>query len=140
MPRRPRNFLDRDGVFHVTSRGAGGCHVFIDDLDRLDFADCFWDAALAFELNCIVACQVGTHYHAVFKADRDQLSDGMRKLNGAYARRFNVRHERRGHLFAERFSSWVVDDEPHLEATIRYVVWNPVRANQCKFPEEWEWT
>lgn len=140
MPRRPRKVLDQEGFFHVTSRGAGGCHVFVDDLDRLDFADCFWDAALEFDLECIVACQVGTHYHAVFKADRDQLSNGMRKLNGGYARRFNMRHERRGHLFEARFSSWLIDSPAYLESTIPYVLWNPVRANLSRVPSEWEWS
>jgi REP element-mobilizing transposase RayT len=131
--------LDPYRFFHVTSRGAGGCRIFVDDVDRLGFGDCFWEAVLGFELRCIVLCQVGTHYHAVFEADRERLSNAMRKLNGSYARRFNLRHERRGHLFAERFSSWVIESEAHLDATIPYILWNPVRAGLCRTPDEWNW-
>ena len=140
MPRRARKLLDGHGLFHVTARGAGGCMIFRDDVDRLNLADCFWDAVLAFELRCIVVVQVGTHYHAVLEASRDRLSEGMRKLNGSYARRFNVRHERRGHLFEARFSSWVIESERHLAATVPYVLWNPVRAGLCQLPSEWEWS
>ena len=140
MPRRPRAFLENEGIFHVTARGAGGCLIYEEDLDRLDFTDLFWTAALEFDLECIVLCLMGTHYHAVLKARREQLSAAMHKVNGAYARRFNMRHGRRGNLFEARFSSWVVQGETHLEATIAYVVWNPVRANLRTFPDEWKWT
>jgi putative transposase len=140
VPRRPRSFLEDEGIFHVTARGAGGCLIYTEDLDHLDFADLFWAAALEFEWECIVLCLMGTHYHAVLTARREQLSAGMRKVNGSYARRFNMRHGRRGHLFEARFSSWVVEDETHLEATIAYIVWNPVRANLRAFPDEWKWT
>jgi hypothetical protein len=125
MPRRPRSYLEEDAFFHVTARGAGGGHIYEEDVDRLDFTDLFWAAALEFEWDCFVLCLMGTHYHAVLKARREQLSAGMHKVNGSYARRFNVRRSRRGHLFEARFSSWVVDDETHLEATIAYGVWNP---------------
>jgi len=140
MPRRARKNLDEAGFFHVTTRGAGGCLIFEDELDRLSFADCFWDSVLAFELKCIVAVQVGTHYHALFECGRDQLSDAMQKLNGAHARRFNVRHGRHGHLFGDRFSTWVPESERHLEATVPYILWNPVRAGLCSHPSEWEWS
>ena len=112
--------------------------IFEDELDRLSFADCFWDSVLAFELNCIVAVQVGTHYHALFECGRDQLSDAMQKLNGSHARRFNVRHGRHGHLFGDRFSTWVPESERHLEATVPYILWNPVRAGLCSHPSDWD--
>lgn len=140
MPRRPRNTLDDYEFFHVTTRGVGESLIFIDDVDRETFADCFWKAVLTYDLKCLVSCQVGTHYHTVFQAKREPLSDAMRKLNGAYARYFNQRHLRRGHLFGERFSSWVFESESHFAATIPYVLRNPVRAGLCALPEDWRWS
>jgi REP element-mobilizing transposase RayT len=83
---------------------------------------------------------MGTHYHLVLEASRAQLSDGMRRLNGDYARRFNRRHGRRGHLFEERFSSFVLRDERHLEAAVAYVLQNPVRAGLCAQARDWQWS
>jgi REP element-mobilizing transposase RayT len=140
VPRLPRNAFDGYRMFHVTTVGAGESKIFLDDVDRLAFCDSFWEAVLQFELDCIVCCQVGTHYHALLEGRREALSSAMRDLNGAYARRFNVRHGRRGHLFGARFSSWVVESEAHVAAVIPYILWNPVRAGLCRSPAEWSWS
>ena len=65
----------------------------------------------------------------------------MHRLNGLYAQHFNRRHGRKGHLYEERFSAWVVNDEAHFENTIRYVLENPVRAGLCRRVEDgvWSW-
>lgn len=64
----------------------------------------------------------------------------MHWLNGAYARRFNRRHARRGHLFAERFSAYLVESDRHFEAACRYVIENPVRAGLCPSVGDWLWS
>jgi REP element-mobilizing transposase RayT len=81
-----------------------------------------------------------THYHLVVEAKCEQMSHAVHRLNGLYAQGFNRRHERRGHLFENRFSSWVIRDEEHLNSTIRYVLENPVRAGLCAEPEAWPWS
>jgi REP element-mobilizing transposase RayT len=140
MPRVARNVLADYRLFHVSTRSAGGCPIFVDELDRLDFADRFWKAVLELDLKCLVACQVGTHYHAVFETELAGLSTAMLKLNGSYARTFNERHRRHGHLFGSRFMSRVIESERHLRTAVLYVLWNPVRAGLCSTPEEWEWS
>jgi REP element-mobilizing transposase RayT len=89
---------------------------------------------------CHVICLMSTHYHAIVEAPQPRISGGMQRLNGTYARRFNRRHERRGHLFESRFVSWVVRDERHLALACRYVLNNPVRADLCRTPEDWPWS
>jgi len=83
---------------------------------------------------------MSSHYHLVLASTCASLSDGMRRLNGDYARRYNKRHGRRGHLFDERFSSFAVEDDQHLEAAIEYVLQNPVRAGLCLEARDWEWS
>jgi REP element-mobilizing transposase RayT len=139
MPRLPRNHLG-DGYFHATARAVFGAELFTDDLDRLDFLKLFRSTAALFDWRCHAHCLMGTHYHLVLAATRASLSDGMRRLNGDYARRFNKRHGRRGHLFDERFSSFAVEDERHLEAAIEYVLQNPVRAGLCEDARDWQWS
>jgi putative transposase len=139
MPRVPRSQL-ADGVFHATARAVFGSNLFDDDLDRLDFLHLLRTTAARFDWRCHAHCLMGTHYHLVLSSSRERLSDGMRRLNGAYARRFNKRHGRRGHLFDERFASFAIDDERHLEAAVEYVLQNPVRAGLCADAREWPWT
>jgi len=139
VPRLPRSQLD-DGLFHATARSIRGARLFEHDVDRLDFMNLLRATARRFEWRCHAHCLMGTHYHLVIEASREHLSDGMRQLNGDYARRFNQRHGARGHLFAERFSSWVITDEAHLHKTLNYVRENPVRARLCARPEDWPWS
>ena len=139
MPRLPRRQLE-DGVYHVTARGSGGMDLFDHDLDRLDFLGLLERAVRRFGWACSAYCLMTTHYHLVLESTRERLSRGMHWLNGSYSQRFNQRHRRRGHLFESRFSAWVVHDERHLEATLAYVLENPVRAGLCVRPEDWPWT
>ena len=139
MPRGPRWFLP-NGVYHVTARGTGGISIFMDDVDRAAFLHLLEQVRRRFRWSLSAYCLLGTHYHLVVETECERLSRGMHRLNGIYAQRFNRRHQRKGHLFEERFSSWVVRDELHLQATWRYVLANPVRAGLCRYAEDWPWS
>jgi REP element-mobilizing transposase RayT len=139
MPRIIRSQLD-DGLFHVTARGNRGATIFVDDLDRVDFLHLLQTTIDRFAWRALAHCLMGTHYHVLIESSRANLSDGMQRLNGMYARRFNRRHGFRGHVFEDRFSSWVMRDEQHFHATLAYVRDNPVRAGLCERPEDWPWS
>ncbi|HSS80111.1 MAG TPA: transposase [Gaiellaceae bacterium] len=138
MPRFPRSQLE-GGYFHVTARGAGNALIFVADLDRLDFLHLLESTTRRLGWRALAHCLMGTHYHLILEATRESLSAGMQRLNGVYALRFNRRHGRTGHLFAERFSSYVIRDERHLEAAVEYVLQNPVRAGLCDEARDWAW-
>lgn len=80
------------------------------------------------------------HYHVIVAATRADLSHGMQRLNGCYAQRFNLRYDRVGHLFQNRYSSYVIEDENHFERAVAYVRANPVEAGLCERIEDWPWT
>lgn len=81
-----------------------------------------------------------THYHLVVEATCRELSRGVQRLNGRYAVTFNRRHDRWGHLFAERFTARVIDSDEYLFDVCTYVTLNPVKAGLCSRPEEWPWS
>jgi putative transposase len=114
--------------------------IFLADLDRLDFLDLLRATSKLCGWRTHAHCLMGTHHHLIVEAARASLSAGMQRLNGVYALRFNRRHARKGHLFAERFSSYVLRDERHLEAAVEYVLQNPVRAGLCNDAREWRWS
>jgi putative transposase len=139
MPRIPRRSLP-DGYYHVTSRGNRGSHIFTEDIDRLDFLELLRSTVALFDWRAYAHCLMGTHYHLIVETSRERLSEGMRRLNGVYALRFNRRYGLKGHVFETRFSSYVIRDERHLTAAIAYVLANPVRAGLCRDPAEWQWS
>ena len=130
----------RDGYFHVYSRGVGGMRVFMDDADRRTFLSIARTSIERHRWTCFAFVLLSTHYHAVLESTRANLSAGLHHLNGSYARYFNDRHKRFGHLFAERFSARVIEDEQYLYDACAYVVANPVAAGLCERAEEWPWS
>jgi putative transposase len=140
VPRVPRSTLP-DGFFHVISRGVPAAgHVFRDDDDRTTFMDLVWRCVRDYDWRCHAICVLGSHYHVVVEARTALLSAGMHRLNWRYARYFNGKHESFGHVFADRFTSRVIDDESYLYDACAYVLLNPVRAGLCREPSGWRWS
>lgn len=80
------------------------------------------------------------HMHLVIVPEhKDSLALLFKEANRCVTRRVNFREKWRGHLWQERFHSFVMD-EPHLEAAVKYVEVNPVKARLCKNPQDWRWS
>jgi hypothetical protein len=76
----------------------------------------------------------------VIELRETNLSAGMQRLNGEYARMFNDRHRRSGHLFQGRFWSTLIRQESQMLQLARYVALNPVNANLTASPGGWSWS
>ncbi len=80
------------------------------------------------------------HVHFVIVPHhKDSLALLFKEAHRRYTRRINFRENWRGHLWQERFHSFVMD-ERHLDATVRYVELNPVTAGLCESPQDWRWS
>lgn len=138
VARLPRTLLP-DGVFHAIGCGVDGVAIARDDIDRIEFMRLLVAVIRRFRWTSHAYCLMTTHYHLVVGAARADLSSGMHRLNGRYARRFNARHGRAGHLFRDRFAAFVVDSDDYFAAVCDYVVENPVRAGLARSIGEWPW-
>ena len=139
VARQPRNALPEAGIYHVTCRGVARCEIFGDDSDREHLVRLMRESAQKYDWHCHAYCLMGNHYHAIVESDLHALSLGIHRMNGAYAQRFNRRHERVGHLFQNRFFARIIQSDKHLETAITYVWNNPVRAGLCNEAHEWPW-
>ncbi|MBM3677304.1 MAG: transposase [Actinobacteria bacterium] len=139
MARRARSLLP-DGTFHVTARGVERRRIFLQQRDYLKYARLLAEVAEQHRWTVHAVCLMPNHVHLVVTCTRQDLSDGMRRLNGLYAAWFNYMHGRWGHLFGSRFWCAPIMDESQLETTWTYVLYNPVRAGLCEHPSEWRWS
>lgn len=128
-----------DGYFHVIARGVDGCEIVRDDIDRRRFLSYLRDSVDRYGWVVHAFCLMTTHYHVVLYSKTIDLSGGVQRLNGRYAQFFNRRHLRFGHLFADRFTSRVIESERYLRDACLYVVENPVRAGICDSGAPWPW-
>jgi REP element-mobilizing transposase RayT len=140
MARRARSVLPDAGWWHLTARAAGREKLFRDREDCQTFLELLADTTRIRRWDVHTLCLMGTHYHLLAEAHRDALTHGFHRLNGVYAEEFNERHKRHGHLFGDRFASWIVDTEEHLATTWRYILLNPVRAGLCELSHEWPYS
>ena len=67
------------------------------------------------------------------------LSEFMHDLNSSIARYINGQMDKKGHVWAERFKSVLIEDGPGLLACMAYVELNPVRAKICDRANEYRW-
>lgn len=128
------------GIYHVTVRGNNRTAIFFDEFDYLDCIRQLAKVIAQCEWLCLAFCLMPNHYHLLVETPQPNLADGMHLLNGRYARRFNARHERAGHLFQGPYRAEPVERDAHLLETCRYIALNPVRAGLVDDVENWPWS
>ena len=64
----------------------------------------------------------------------------MQQLNSSYSQRFNVRHERVGHVLQGRFKAPLIEGDAYFLRVLRYIALNPVRAQLVAHPGDWPWS
>ena len=68
------------------------------------------------------------------------LSWFVRQLKQAFTKWFNKRHEKKGHLWEERFRSMLVEEGKAARVVAGYIDLNPVRAGIVKDPAGYRWS
>jgi putative transposase len=125
---------------HVTQRGNRRQKTFFSEEDYQAYMALMVNAKTAVGIEILAYCLMPNHVHFVVVPE---AVDGLAKLfsdaHRLYTRRINFREGWRGHLWQERFHSFVMD-EAYLLAAVRYTELNPVRAGLCKQAEDWPWS
>ncbi len=125
---------------HVTQRGARRQRVFFSDADCQLYLSLLsrWAVASAVEINSY--CLMPNHVHLiVVPRTATSLARLFRGLHSQYAEIVNARHDWKGHLWQQRYGSSPMD-RAHLEAALRYLVLNPVRAELVRSALDWPWS
>ena len=136
---RPHREEVEDGIFHVYARGNAKQPVYLDDGDRLTYLRLLGAAVMKRSWRCMAYCLMENHVHLLVETPKANLASGMQWLHGLYARTFNERHGRVGHLFQGRYGAVRLTGDAQLWAVLRYIALNPVEAGLCAEPAEWRW-
>ncbi|WP_093037083.1 transposase [Thiocapsa roseopersicina] len=125
---------------HVTQRGNRRQRTFFGDEDYAACWRLLSTSCRACGTQVLVYCLMPNHVHLILvPGDELGLRDALGEAHRRYTRMINFREGWRGHLWQERFHSFVMD-ERHLIAAARYVERNPVRALLCARPQDWPWS
>ncbi len=125
---------------HVVQRGNRRLQTFFGDADYLTYVDLVHRLCEEYGVAIWAYCLMPNHVHLVaVPNEEDSLARAIGEAHRRYAQIVNEREGWRGHLWQERFASYVMD-ERYLCACARYVETNPVRAGLTDSPTDWPWS
>lgn len=130
---RPLRFEYAGAVYHVMARGDGGKRIFEGEDDHESFL--YWLEQVCESHGWRVHAWVlmGNHFHLLFETPEPNLVTGMRLLLGTYAKAWNIRRHRMGHVFQGRYKAVPVAgeraaDAHYFKCVADYIHLNPARA------------
>ena len=125
---------------HVTQRGNRRQKTFFGIDDYLYYIELLAECSNLAETEIWAYCLMPNHVHLVMvPSHEDGLRAALGETHRRYTRHVNSRHGWRGHLWQERFHSFLMD-EKYLLAAVRYVEMNPVAAGLCESPWDWRFS
>jgi putative transposase len=127
MPRKAR--LDAPGTLHhVIVRGIEGRNIVNHRRDREDLLSRIGDIALKTETPIYAWALLSNHLHILLRSGPAGLPGYMRRVLTGYAISYNLKHQRHGHLFQNRYKSIVCEEDAYFTELVRYIHLNPLRA------------
>jgi putative transposase len=127
MPRKAR--IDSPGALHhIICRGIERRKIFIDNADKNNLVARLGRVISETQTPCYAWALIDNHFHLLLKTGNMPIATLMRKLLTGYAVSFNLRHNRTGHLFQNRYKSILCQEDAYLLELVRYIHLNPLRA------------
>jgi len=142
MGRRNRTEIEHEGaIYHIIIKGIDGIDIFTDDIDRNKFLQLLQKMVNSHKVHLFSYVLMDTHFHLLLKTEEANLSQAMQLLNSSYAHWFNYKHIRKGHLFQDRYKSYLILNHQYLLSISSYISLNPVEAGMvdASEPEKYKW-
>lgn len=139
MPRTAREKSKTD-TYHIMLRGINQQQIFEDEEDYQKFIEIVKLYQATSEYKVFAYCLMGNHIHLLMEFKKEPIEQVFKRIGSKYVYWYNVKYQRKGHLFQDRFKSEPVDDDPYFLTVIRYIHQNPVKAGLCKKVEEYKYS
>ena len=136
MPRQMRKLSD-SGVYHVMLRGINRHEMFKNDIDKRKFLQVLIDCKGISGFKLYAYCVMNNHVHLLIQPEKESLQTIFRRVGARYVYWYNLRYERVGHLFQDRFRSEPITDDAYFLDALRYIINNPVKAGICNNVSEY---
>ena len=140
MPRTPRGSTE-GYVYHVINRGNNKHEVFHKDQDYIEFTRYMMEIKFHFSISIFAYCLMPNHFHLVLMPHKAyHLSSFMQRLMTKHVRCYHKHYSSSGHIWQERFKSFLIQEDDHLTTVLRYVEGNPVRSGLAISAKDWLWS
>ncbi|MFH1846982.1 MAG: transposase [Candidatus Omnitrophota bacterium] len=140
MPRNSRTLI-WDCYYHIIARGNQKQQLFIKIEDYQKYLHVVWKYKKKFQVKIHAYCIMNNHVHLLINPlEHNLLSKFMHAINMTYAQYFNYQYEKCGHVWQNRYKSYIISKDSYMINCINYIEYNPVRNNIVDKPEEYPWS
>lgn len=139
MPRIPRK-KSSSGIYHIMLRGVNKQTIFEDDVDRIRFLETVKKYKDQRKYQLFSYCLMDNHVHLLLKEETESISESIKRISSSYVYWYNMKYDRYGHLFQDRFKSEVVESTISFLKVLRYIHQNPLKAGLVGSVFEGKWT
>jgi putative transposase len=137
---RPPRVHVPDGFYHLILRGNNRRDIYLDERDRAQWESWVVRGLERTGVRLHAFCWMSNHVHMLAQPDRAPVGEFVRQAATHYARWFNLRRQRTGHLFERRHRAIVVEGDIYLLQLVRYIHLNPVVAGVCRNAADYCWS
>ena len=141
MVRKNRKEIEyKNAFYHIIAKGVDGVNIFVDNVDKNKFLQLLQKMVNSYRIHLFSYVLMDTHFHLLVKIEEENLSEAMQFLNSSYAHWYNIRHIRKGHLFQDRYKSYLILNPLYMYSVASYISLNPVEAGLVDSPENYRWS
>ena len=113
MPRKKRIWYP-GATYHVMSRGNRRNAIFKDRYDYYEFLECLTSVKELFGFKIHSICLMTNHFHMAIETGNKELWKIMHRLLLTYATDYNHKYGLTGHLFENRYTAQLIEDERYF--------------------------
>jgi len=140
MPRKPRFYLSGVPV-HIVHRGHSRSPVFFEDQDYSTYLYWLRKAAEKYDLSIHAFVLMTNHTHLLVTPTLgENVSLFMQYIGRRYVPYINHKYGKSGSIWEGRYKACLVQEESYFLSVMRYIEFNPVRANMLESPSHYRWS
>ncbi|WP_139903690.1 transposase [Clostridium thermarum] len=124
MPRTARK-KSPAGIYHIMVRSISEIMLFRNSKDKERYLAILKKYKEIYLFEVYAYCLMSTHAHIVIDCCAADISKIMKSINQSYAAYYNIKYQRHGHVFQDRFKSKLVDNDNYLLNLTAYIHNNP---------------
>ena len=122
------------------SRGNRRLLLYKDEDDYLTFLESVIKTKEKYHFKIHSLCLMTNHFHMSIETEDTELWKIMKRMLHPYSVNFNRKYKYTGHLFENRYTSCLIEDERYFLEVSRYIHLNPVKAQMVRDPLAYEYS
>lgn len=137
MPRANRHFLP-GYIWHITHRCHNRAFLHQHRIDRDRWLHELGEAKRRYDLRILNYLATSNHIHLLaFDPSGTCIPRAMQWVAGRTADQYNLRRNRTGAFWSDRYHATAIDRQDYLWRCMRYIDLNMVRAGVVNHPQLW---